>query len=135
MTKRVPLSTLLGQFVVAHTIEVDGLFEQRMPHSTSLARGAGRPNPDPWLVSYVMWSNFLRHVGPDGITVAELQRHAAVTKPALQSRLNGLTRWRYVTVQASASTRSTQDALVRLTRGGVQACETFAPLPAEVEQR
>ena len=42
MTKRAPLSTLLGQLVVAHTIEVDQLFEQRMPHSTTLRKQAGR---------------------------------------------------------------------------------------------
>lgn len=133
MTQAVPLSTVLGQLVVAHTIEVDHLFEQRMPHSTTVQPGTSGP----WLISYAIWCNHLRHIDPAGTTVAELATRAAVPQGAM---LNGLTRWGYATVgpqQPPGPGRKVPLAqhLVTLTAAGVQACRLFAPLPAEVEAR
>ena len=121
----VPVATLLSQVLVAHTIEVDDIFEQRMPHSATVKNGAGLGGRGPWLVSHVMWSNYLRHVDRGGTPVKELQRRACVPAPTLKSRLNHLTWWGYVTVPD----------LVTLTGGGRKACELFEPLPVLVEER
>jgi len=54
------LARLLSQALVAFTIELDNEFEHRMPHRTT--RGpAARPGRGPWLVSWPMWANYLRH--------------------------------------------------------------------------
>lgn len=136
MSQQVPLSSLLGQLVVALTIEVDDLFEQRMPHTTTVARQAGRSGDGPWLVSYVMWSNLLRHVDRAGTSVGELRARAAMPRRALTSRLNGLQRWGYITVASPRSSRrpTTVEHVVSLTPAGQRASATFEPLPAVVEQ-
>jgi len=82
-----PLSTLLSQVLVAHTIELDNEFELRLVKSGESARPT----------SVVMWSNFLRFVG-DGITVGELPDAAALPKKRVLSNLGGMERWRYVFV-------------------------------------
>ncbi|MBO0882669.1 MAG: hypothetical protein J2P17_20520, partial [Mycobacterium sp.] len=68
MAESTPLSTLLSQLLVAFTIEFDNEFEHRMPHRTTLDGGRG-----PWLVSMVMWSNFLRHLPADGALVGDVE--------------------------------------------------------------
>ena len=122
---QLPLSTLLSQALVAHTIEVDDQFEQRMPHSATVKNGAGLGGGGPWLVSQVMWSNYLRHIGPVGTPVKELQLRASVSAAILKSRLNHLSWWGYVTV----------GDVVTLTTDGHKACEVFEPLPSFVEER
>jgi len=62
------LPTRLSQLLVAFTIECDNEFEHRMPHRTSLDHdGVG-----PWLISLVMWANYLRLVPPEGLPLHRL---------------------------------------------------------------
>jgi hypothetical protein len=60
--KGLPLSTLLSQALVAYTIEFDNAFEQDVPHTTTVAQGAGIKGDVVWLVSQAMWTNFIRFV-------------------------------------------------------------------------
>ena len=134
-----PLAASLSQVLVAHTIEVDDLFEQRMPHSATVKHGAGLQGGGPWLVSYVMWANFLRHVEPSGTTVAALACRTCVSERTLKSRLNHLSWWGYLTVEkpsvAGARKPRLAEHVVALTAGGRRACEVFEPLAALVEER
>ncbi len=93
MSAPLPLSTLLSQPLVAHTIELDNEFERRFAETGQRARVA----------SVVMWSNFLRFVG-DGITVGALPEAAGLPKARVLSTVGGMERWRYVFV-APASVR------------------------------
>jgi hypothetical protein len=75
----VPISTLLSHALVAFTIEVDNAFELRMPHRTTAGRRAGKPRAGPWLVSLAMWSNLLRYVPADGVSIVELEERALLS--------------------------------------------------------
>src|SRR5205085_1639697 len=91
---RLPLSALLSQVLVAFTIEFDNEFEHQMPHRTT-KHGATPGSPyAPWLVSLAMWSNCMRFVGEEGITLGELQRLARTT-----TNLAGMQRWGYILVE------------------------------------
>ena len=92
MSARLPLSTLLSQVLIAHTIELDNEFERRLAESGESAR----------VTSVVMWSNFLRFVG-EGITVGDLSDAAGLPKTRVLSNLGGMERWRYVFVSSSAA--------------------------------
>ena len=130
-----PLSALLSQALVAFTIEVDNEFEHHMSHRTTnhgATSGSGRR---PWLVSLPLWSNFLRFVEDDGITVAELSRRPGVEHWALP----GMIRWGYVTAQGGTGrARGKQppaDAVVRLRPGGRRAKAVWSRLPDGIERR
>jgi DNA-binding MarR family transcriptional regulator len=130
MSEPLGVSTLLSQCLVAFTIEFDNEFEHRMPHRTTRGAGTGV-----WLVSQVMWSNVMRHLDPNGCSVAELQRRARTTMLSL----TGLQRWRYVTVEPGpAGLRGQQAELARVVRptaSGRRAKSVWRPLAAEVEGR
>jgi hypothetical protein len=66
-----PLTAPLSQLLVAFTIEADNELEHQLPHRTTRGPAAGSRR-GPWLVSLVMWSNFLRFVSEDGVPVREL---------------------------------------------------------------
>ncbi|HEY5430159.1 MAG TPA: hypothetical protein VIK04_13670 [Solirubrobacteraceae bacterium] len=87
MTEPLPLSALLSQALVAFTIELDNAFEQQMPVWTT--DFGGKQPGGVWATSLRQWSNFMRLVDANGVTVAELQRRARA-KPAL----DGMRRWR-----------------------------------------
>ena len=127
---RLPLTTLLAQALVAFTIEFDNEFEQRLPHRTS----RGSSGRGPWLVSLVMWSNYMRFVDRDGLTVRELERLARTG-----TNLDGMRRWGYITIEPGpAAGRSRQprpDALIRATRAGLGAREIWLPLFGVIEDR
>ena len=119
--------------LVAHIVELDNAFEQRMPHRTAADRGKpGRTGP--WLTSVAMWATCLRFVGQDGVTVGELERLAGTP-----TNLNGMIRWRYVTVAPDpADPRAKppqRDWLIKLTDGGRKAQEVWRPLFGEIEAR
>jgi hypothetical protein len=57
---QLPLSALLSQVLVAFTIEFDNEFEHQVPHRTTNHGSA--TGSVPWLVSRVMWSNFMQFV-------------------------------------------------------------------------
>ncbi|HEY1640912.1 MAG TPA: hypothetical protein VGG35_09510 [Streptosporangiaceae bacterium] len=124
-----PLPTLLSQVLVAFTIEADNELEHRMPHRSTLTKGAGRQH-GPWLTSLPMWANFLRLVPPEGVPLAAVAGHADITN------LAGLERWGYVQLSPAAGGRAARrDQLVRLSRGGQLACRAWKPVPALIEER
>jgi DNA-binding MarR family transcriptional regulator len=108
--------------LVAFTIEFDNEFEQRMPHrTTNFGSRSG-----PWLVSLVMWSNCMRFVGDEGITVRELEDLART-----KTNLTGMQRWGYITMEGPARS----DAVIRATPKGRQARGVWQPLSGEIEKR
>jgi DNA-binding MarR family transcriptional regulator len=133
-----PLSTLLSQTLVAHTIELDNEFERRLVESGERAR----------VTSVVMWSNFLRFVG-DGIAVGELPDAAGLPRARVQSNLGGMERWRYVFVAPSrtddppverrdgwGSARNLQaNWIVRPAPAGLVARELWPALFGDIERR
>ena len=135
-----PLSTLLSQALVAYTIEFDNEFEQRAPHITTVGRGGGRGEwPGPWLVSQVMWTNFIRFIEDGGTPVHELQALACLSEPTIKSRLHHLEWWRYLTFaphpdETRAKPRY-RDLLVHLTPGGERSRDEWKPLNALVDKR
>jgi DNA-binding MarR family transcriptional regulator len=131
MPERLPLSALLSQALVAFTIELDNEFERRMPHTTT--DFGGTPGA-PWAVSLRMWSNFMRVVDDDGVTVGELRRRARA-----DPQLDGMRRWGYVVIepdpQDSRPRPPERDLVVRPTAAGKRARDAWRPLPDEIEQR
>jgi DNA-binding MarR family transcriptional regulator len=130
MIASLPLSTLLSQALVAFTIEFDNEFEHQSPHRTTLRRaGSG-----PWLTSMVMWSNCMRFVRAEGITVGELEDLART-----QTNWNGMERWGYIVVAPDPADRRPKpprrDWVVRATAKGRKAQEVWAPLFDVIEQR
>ena len=130
-----PLSALLSQLLVALTIEVDNEFEHRMRHRTSnhgASPGRGR---GPWLTSFAMWGNFLRFVGPDGITVDELTARPGVETWALP----GMMRWGYVTVEGGTGAwrgkQPPRDATVHLRSSGRRAAAIWSGLSEPLQRR
>jgi hypothetical protein len=127
------LATLLSQTLVAFTIEFDNEVERRLPHRTTVGRQTGERARGPWLVSLVMWANFMRFVDEQGRPLRELAEQAAMTN------LKGLVGWRYVVLEPDpADPRPApprDDWLVRATRGGARAQEVWRPLAGEVEGR
>jgi hypothetical protein len=125
-----PLPTLLSQPLVAYTIELDHLFETRMPHRTAESRRSGGAPDGPLLTSYAMWANFLRHAD-DGRTLREVREAAFITSKTLHVVGAGMERWGYVTVGPGKG----EDRPISLTAGGRLARSTWAPLPDEVDGR
>jgi DNA-binding MarR family transcriptional regulator len=130
-----PLSTLLSQVLVAHTVELDNEAEHRLPHRTTRQDDPGARHDAPWLVSFVLWANVLRHLDQDPVTVSELRARARTTRLLL----GGLRRWGYVTLTPSAGEtlqNPPQDSVVvRATRGSRQAEEIFRALPPLIDDR
>lgn len=124
---QLPLPTLLSQPLVAHTIEVDHLYETRMPHRTAeLREGRG-----PLLVSFALWSNFLRYVDDDGTSLREIGEAARIATKTLHVAAAGMERWRYVDVGSGRG----EDRPVWATADGRLARTTWAPLADEVDDR
>ena len=128
MDGRLPLPTLLSHALVAFTIEFDNEFEHQVPHRTTNHGSTTRSHPVPWLVSRVMWSNFMRFVGEEGTTSRELQ--AGLRTPAKSMRI-WLTRmwkwWGYIVVESNGT--------VRPTPGGRKAIEVWRTLESLIEKR
>lgn len=72
VARPLPLSTLLSQVLVAHTIELDNEAELQLPHRTTRGEDPEARHDGPWLVSYAQWANVLQSVDAGGFTVAEL---------------------------------------------------------------
>ncbi|HEY1947511.1 MAG TPA: hypothetical protein VGG97_10925 [Bryobacteraceae bacterium] len=125
MDDRLPLSALLSHALVAFTIEFDNEFEHQMPHRTT--NHGGLPNA-PWLVSMVMWSNFMQFIPENGISARELQRLLGKTSKSMHASLTRMGKWwGYVVVDAGA--------MVRPTSGGLKAQAVWWPLAASIEKR
>jgi hypothetical protein len=135
----IPLPTLLSQVLVAFTIELDKAFEQQMPHRTTLGRGAGQPAQGPWLVSWPMWSTFMKFVPDDGIRVKDLLHRGFLPDSVLKGRNPGMVRWGYVTMgpepATGGRTPAVGDWVVRATTPGRRAQDIWRTLPGIVEDR
>jgi DNA-binding MarR family transcriptional regulator len=135
LTVALPLSTLLSQALVAFTIEFDNEFEHRMPHRTTNFGVTGGTNNALWLVSLVMWSNVMRLVGEEGVTVGEIQRQARTEK----LNLAGMERWGYIVVNPAPTDQRAKprraDRVISPTAKGRKAQEVWRPLFGIIEQR
>ncbi|MGD1050572.1 MAG: hypothetical protein ABR947_05830 [Solirubrobacteraceae bacterium] len=133
MTGQRSLPTLLSQALVAFTIEFDNESARRSPHRTTAGRQAGERGRGPWLVSLVMWANFMRFVGERGRPLRDLAEQARMTN------LKGLLRWGYIVLEPDpADPRPAPprgDWLVRTTPYGARAQEVWRPLAGEIEGR
>ncbi len=135
-----PLSTPLSHALVAYTIELDNEFERRFAE-TGIGRRFG--------ISLVMWSNFLRFVGDDGISVGELPTVAGLPKNKMLSKVGGMERWGYVFVGVATDDRPPAtkregwgsgralrgDWIVRPTEAGRQALEVWPQVRDHIERR
>ena len=134
MPSALELSALLSQSLVAYTIEFDNEFEHLMPHRTTSHSTTGRAAGSPWLVSMVMWSNCMRFLRPEGLTVGELEGLARTS-----TNLAGMQRWGYLVVQRPRSAEGVRTAAselrVRPTATGRQAQFIWRPLPEMIEHR
>jgi DNA-binding MarR family transcriptional regulator len=124
-----PLSTLLSWALIAFTIELDNEFEHRM--------AAASPHRD-FHVSFVMWENFLRHVGPDGLEIGTLPELAGVAPGSLHVYL-AMERWGYVAIEPDRELRPRGRPrptwVVRKTGAGERAAEVWQGLAEEIERR
>jgi DNA-binding MarR family transcriptional regulator len=134
MTGKLPLPTLLSQALVAFIIEFDNEAERRLPHHTTDYGSTARGRSAPWLTSMVMWSNCLRFVPEEGISVHDLECLARA-----RTNWSGMVRWGYVYLEPAADDsrpKPPQSALiVRKAPAGRAAQEIWQPLVSEIEQR
>jgi DNA-binding MarR family transcriptional regulator len=126
-----PLSTLLSQVLIAFTIEFDNEAERELPHTTTIGRARGATVRGPWLVSLVMWANFMRFVDANGRPLRELAAQARTVN------LRGLQRWGYIKIgpppEDPRPAPPRGEMLVRTTRWGALAQRVWEPLDAVVE--
>ena len=128
MDGRLPLPTLLSHALVAFTIEFDNEFEHLAPHRTTNHGSTTRSHPVPWLVSMVMWSNFMRFIDEEGITVRELQNRLRLPAKNMRTWLTRLGKWwGYIAVKPNA--------MVIPTPGGRKAIEIWRTLDSLIEKR
>jgi DNA-binding MarR family transcriptional regulator len=128
MDGRQPLPTLLSHALVAFTIEFDNEFEHQVPHRTTNHGSTTRSHPVPWLVSMVMWSNFMRFIDEEGTTFRELQHRLRMPAKNLRNWLTRLGEWwGYLVVEPNA--------MITPTPGGRKAMEIWRTLDSLVERR
>lgn len=132
-----PLGSLLSCALVACTVEFDNEFERRLIEPTGETFETWKR--EVFLVSLAMWANYLRFLADGEKSVAELGRLALRDDAAIRSALNGLTRWRYVTVEspprADGRKPPFRDWLIRPTPVGERCLRIWEPLPAVIEER
>jgi hypothetical protein len=127
--KQVPLTTLLSWVWITHAIEVDNAFE------AASSKRAGRAVR----ISLPMWTNGLRCISDDGITVDELRAHAGAA-----CNIGGLERWGWISVgdaggqrrEGYGSHRGVKgDTILRPTRAGAYARRLWPRSLSDVEDR
>ena len=117
----------LSQALVALTVEIDNEWEHRFWRHVEAK---------PLRTSLVMWANFLRFVGEDGVSVRALSRKAGYAQKKAHPDSAGMIRWRYVTAEPGAGKRPSKlDQILRPTAVGAQAAAAWEPLPGEIEAR
>ena len=129
------LPSLLSQVLVAYTIEFDSEFERQVPHRTT---DGGGPAHRPWLVSLVMYVNFMRFVPDQGITLREFCLRSGLEKKILRDRVKRMARWwGYVTLYPPAGGKAAPaaDWTIRPSAGGLRALQIWRPLFGIVEER
>lgn len=135
MSESLPLSALLSRALVAFTIELDNTWESRVAHRTTRFGG---PRGAVYGTSLAMWSNFMRAVPADGVSIAELEERVRARLP-----LDGMRRWRYVTIASDPDPDPDpgrarvprRDWRITPTAAGVEAQGVWRGLPDEIEQR
>ncbi len=128
MDGRLPLSTLLSQPLIAFIVEFDNEFEHQVPHRTTNHGATTRSHSVPWLVSMVMWSNFIRFVDEEGTTVRELQHRMQVPAKSVRNWLTRMGKWwGYIAVEPNGT--------VLPTPGGRKAMEVWRTLESLIEER
>ena len=127
MTESLPLSALLSRALVAFTIELDNAWESRTPQRTTLFGG---PPGAVYATSLACWSNFMRSVPEQGVSVAELEGRVRA-----RLALDGMRRWRYVTIAPERAKARRRDWLITPTTAGLHAQSVWRGLPEEIEQR
>jgi len=129
VAKPVPLTTLASWIWIAQVIEVDNAFE------AATAERAGRH----FRISFPMWSNGLRFIDSDGITVDELRSRAGAA-----CNIGGLERWGWISVgdvgakrrDGYGSHRGVKGGTVlRPTRAGSYARRIWPLVMRDVEER
>jgi hypothetical protein len=147
--QRLPISALLSQALIAFTLELDNEFERQMLDAGF--HGIG--------LSLVVWSNLLRFLPPDGISVGELGAQAYGTLERTLHLLGCLERWRFLEFDASIRTAASKplhahrrtgrlvrdghgsgrgvrrDWIVKPTDKGRRACAIWPPLFELIEDR
>jgi DNA-binding MarR family transcriptional regulator len=137
MPEDVPLPAQLSAAFVAMAVEIDNAAESRIAHRTTSYGGSG-DRGSIWLTSIAMWFNAVRVLNEvDQLTVAEVRE-----RTGLDTNVDGLRRWGYVTVDGVARRLDGRkrplpkaSSVLTLTRQGRDAAAVWEPLPAEVEQR
>ncbi len=125
-----PLSALLSQVLVAFTIEFDNEYERRIRQSDVGSH---------FLVSLVMWSNFMRFLGDEGLSVRDLSILAGESNRLPHPSLNHMVWWGYVVVEHGPTENGRKpprlDWIVRPTAAGRKLQEVWRPLLSEIEER
>ena len=137
MTETLPLPAQLSAAFVALAVEIDNTAEQQIAHHTTSYGGSSAGGGTVWLASIAMWFNALRAlVDVDTLTVGEVRR-----RTGLDTNVDGLRRWGYVTVDGVGTNLHEQKrpapkpgSVLRLSSRGRDAAEVWAPLPATIEQ-
>jgi DNA-binding MarR family transcriptional regulator len=135
-----PLPTLLSRVLVAYTIELDDEFERLVPHRTTDHGVTGDGPRFPWLVSLVMYANFMRFIPEEGVSVRELYLSSGFEKKVLRMRLQRMARWwGYITFAPPSgkdiSAKPPGDWMVRPGPGGLKALQAWRGLFAAIEER
>jgi DNA-binding MarR family transcriptional regulator len=138
--RRLPLSALLSQVLVAFTIEFDNEFEHQVPHRTTNHGATAGSRHVPWLVSRVMWSNFLQLVDADGTTIRDLRSRLQMPDKDLRIWLTRLADWwGYLVIESTqagtAAKRMHPAAVVHPTAAGRKALQVWPTLDHLVERR
>jgi hypothetical protein len=129
MGNRVPLTTLVAWAWIAHTIEVDNVFE---------ALGAERVGHR-FRISLPLWTNGLRFMEEHGVTIDVLRGRAKAA-----CNIGGLERWGWISVGDGGDKRRDGfgthrgvkgDTVVRPTRAGVYARKLWPQVVSGVEEQ
>lgn len=117
MTRRLPLSALLSQALIAFTAE----FEREVA-------AAGYPR-----MSLALGSNVMRFLSEDGLRLGVLAERAGVSKQAISQQIIYLQRHGFVSVGPDPVDNRAK--VVQLTTLGAEARDTCRPLFDTIEQR
>jgi DNA-binding MarR family transcriptional regulator len=113
--------------LVAFTIEFDNEFERQMPHRTTNHGSTNAARDAPWLVSMVMWLQFMRFVPDNGRSIGELRQMLGANAKSMNAWLIRMGRWwGYVAVEGGT---------VRPTAGGRKAQAIWQSLTGTIEKR
>ena len=122
------------------TIEFDNEFEHQVPHRTTNHGATAGSRHVPWLVSRVMWSNFLQFVDADGTTIRDLRSRLRMPDKDLRIWLTRLADWwGYLVIESTqagtAAKRMHPAAVVLPTAAGRKALQVWPTLDNLVEHR